>query len=203
MKIPIFAFGSARPPPSRAHDSSMARKRGRPKKASPRTPSGQLSRMNKVDMEANMSTVLSARMRHHELSTEDAKLPWMESRAGRAIAKEPDAPDLWQEIKEIRRRRKAWLSVIQADEFPKISSVKPASDYTLDIDPAPPSDPRTDVEKAAVAERAWDAVVNALFSVDPLLLRYVEQAIVRDEDVKGPPIAKILRIPSLKEALGC
>ncbi len=178
-------------------------KRGRPRKPGPRTPSDRPSRMNKADMEANMSTVLSARLRHHGVEASEAKWPWNETRAGRAIAGEPDRIELWARIEEICRRRRSWLKVIGQDEHAKISSVKPVSDYTLDMDPTPSADPRPEEEKAASAEKAWNAVANALFGVDPLLLRYVEMAIVRDEAVNGPPIAKVLRIPALKDALGC
>ena len=178
-------------------------KRGRKPKPGPREPSGRPSRMSKAQMGENMSTVLSARMRHHGIkSPEDAKLPWNGCNAGRAIAGEPDAPDLWQRIKEIRRRRRAWLALIGMDEFPAISSVKPVSDYTHDVDPTAPLDPRPEEERAAATQAAWDAVANALYGVDPLLLRYVERAIVRDEPVRGPKIATVLRWPALRDALG-
>ncbi len=142
-------------------------------------------------------------MRQYGVSADAAKLPWMEGNAGLAIANEPDVAELWDRIKEIRRRRRSWLKVIGQDDHAKISSIKPVSDYTLDMDPTPSADTRTEAEKEIAAERAWNMVANALFAVDPLLLRYVEMAIVRDEKVNGPPIAKILRLPALKEALGC
>lgn len=178
------------------------KKRGRPKMENiPRQPNGQPSRMKKSDIEANMSVAMRARAQHAPKGTpiDALKLPWMGCNAGRSIACEPDASDLWQDILTIRQRRRAWLSVIGQDEFAGISSIKPASDFSGDE--APPADFRTAEEKARAAETAWDLIVDALRVVDPLLLRYVERAVVLDEPIPGP-LAQVLRMKGLQKALG-
>ncbi len=178
-------------------------KRGRPRKTGPREPSGRASRMSKADIEANMSTAISARVRHNGITPDAAKLPWMGFKSGLAIANEPDVVELWGRIEEICKRRRAWLHVIGQDEFAAISSIKPVTDHTTSIDQPPAYDLRDEAEKERGAQAAWDAVASALFAENPLLLRYVELAIVQDQIVKGPPIAQVLRLPALKLALGC
>ncbi len=180
----------------------MAKKRGRPLKPGPRTPSGFLSRANQL---ANMSTVLEARARHAHLEATEAviltmKAPWYGCVAGRRIAGETDVQALWDTVQTIRARRRAWLMSIGAAEHPMIARMELLPEPQT-ADDAPVADTRTEGERAEAADRNWHAIVMALFPYDPDVLRFLEAVVCRDEDRPGP-LAQVLRMKPLREALG-
>ena len=179
------------------------RRRGRPTKPGPRTPSGQLSRarpQTRAEREAAMQTVLEVRARLAGLplkpeTVATLRQPWMGCRAGRVISSEPDNAELWQAICDIRRVRRAYCAAIgMTDEAKLQQALKPNSEFPPDAEPvdSPSSLPEDERHRHAVA--AWDDLSARIYAVHPMAVRYVLAVVVRDEETHGEMrLADVLR----------
>lgn len=170
-------------------------KRGRPPKPGvARTPSGAISRAGQYQptrerQEAVQRVALAARARQtgnqeNRTMLDAMKSPMMGCNAGRAISGAPDAAALWDTIQSLRTIRTAYLRALDAPaDYASIAKlpVKPNPGDTEAVVSLPPSEPLTDEEAADAAIRRWEAVMDALRVVDPLLIRVIDQVVIHDQ----------------------
>jgi hypothetical protein len=177
---------------------------GRKRRSIPREPNGRAQRNTRAEQEAIMRTALEARARHAGVTltpetVTPLRQPWMGTAFGRAIAAEPDATQLWGHLARFIAARRSYLAAIDAPApWPKAARLG---------DAPPPGeaeevrhDPRSAEERAASALRAWDDIIEAVWPITPLAIRYMLQAAEHDDPLAIPDAVRVLR--GLGERMG-
>jgi hypothetical protein len=169
----------------------MARKR----KPGKRTPSGQLSRAGQPEKALVVQGPnLLARCRAMGIDnpTEQqliaARSPMTACNAGRWLVNHPDKDALWSSVQHIRRTYTAWARVsgLPSRHAKCLSILLPPESMETTAD-APAMDLRTDVEKAASARRAWNAVEGWLRALPLRTMQEVKAVILDDYEVRDAP----------------
>lgn len=170
---------------------------GRKRKPGKREPNGRPERPQAQEREASaLRTVMLARAARAGVTLprdsngapivtkQDAQAlrqPWLGCPVGLRIAREPDVIQLWAVVVEIRRRRRAWLSCLDAPSDYAAGMALPVAPGDGDDTDPPRYDDRTPEERAAAAERQWNECASAMAVANPLLQRCV----VLDAEVHG------------------
>lgn len=173
----------------------------------PMIPEG--TKVNKVTkiLRDHRRRVDKARIEHEsnrEAALRTVDRPWHGCVAGRAIAGETDAADLWDVVQTIRRRRLTYLRSIAAESehasIARLETLVEERFETRDDDRIPAAIPKTEEEWAEDAAKAWNEVVGIFRMVAPYAPLYIETVVVQDKECDTKPLAGLLR--KAREDLG-